>query len=298
MPWERVERLDAAAMTDAVHASTGIRLELAGHCPGGQTGAAYVRWPDGHLAVLKWRPGAPLEDFERGPLAVIDVLRAAGYPAPAIEMAVQVGSAVVTVQQHVPGTEIAYLDQVLLDQALALNRRQAGTLAGRTDVDPMRLYLSSNGGGFCLHEPLRQFGSRTAALERWVRGIGVVYPDELPGDDAVHCDFQPANILASDGLISGVIDWDGAARGDCRFDLVTLRFGLHAIRCDADVVAKLDEVLDFFPPEILLPAWAHMSLRMVDWAIRHFTASDVEHWLGLAVRRAGPSGTGRAPLRL
>lgn len=285
MPWERVERLDAVAMTDAVHASTGIGLELVGPCGGGQVGAAYVRWPDGHLAVLKWRPGAPIEDFARGPLAVADVLRAAGYPAPAMELAVQVGSAVVTVQQFVPGTEITFLDRALLDQALALNQRQAGALAGRTNIDPMRLYLSSDGGGFCLHEPLRQFSRRTAALERWVRGIAAVYPDELPGDDAVHCDFQPANILARDGLITGVIDWDGAARGDCRFDLVTLRFGLHVMQCDVDVIGKLDKVLDFFPPEVLLPAWAHMSLRMVDWAIRHFTASEVEHWLDLAVRR-------------
>ena len=272
-------------MIDAVHASTGIRLDLVGPCRGGQTGAAYVRWPDGHLAVLKWRPGVPLKDFERGPLAVVNVLRAAGYPAPAMELAVQVGSAVVTVQQLMPGTEIVFLDHALLDQALALNRRQAGILAGRADIDPMRLYLSSDGGGFCLHEPLRQFSSHTAALERWVRGIGAAYPDELPGDDAVHCDFQPANILASDGLITGVIDWDGAARGDCRFDLVTLRFGLHAIRCDDSAIAMLDQALDFFPHEILLPAWAHLSLRMVDWAIRHFTASDVEHWLDLAVRR-------------
>ncbi len=28
-----------------------------------------------------------------------------------------------------------------------------------------------------------------------------------------------------------------------------------------------------------------MSLRMVDWAIRHFTPSDVEHWLDLAEQR-------------
>ncbi len=31
--------------------------------------------------------------------------------------------------------------------------------------------------------------------------------------------------------------------------------------------------------------WAHMSLRMTDWAIRHFTPSDVNHWLDLAEQR-------------
>lgn len=34
------------------------------------------------------------------------------------------------------------------------------------------------------------------------------------------------------------------------------------------------------------PAWAHMSLRMTDWAIRHFTPSAVEQWMDLAETRA------------
>jgi len=29
-----------------------------------------------------------------------------------------------------------------------------------------------------------------------------------------------------------------------------------------------------------------MSLRMTDWAIRHFTPADVSHWLDLAEQRA------------
>ncbi|WP_243740460.1 hypothetical protein [Streptomyces sp. 8K308] len=86
--------------------------------------------------------------------------------------------------------------------------------------------------------------------------------------------------------ITGVIDWDGAARGDRRFDLVTLRFGIHAKKTDTGMTERLDAVLDSLPEEILRPAWAHMSLRMVDWAIRHFSPIDVEHWLDLAERRA------------
>ncbi|MFE7137812.1 hypothetical protein ACFVAG_08680 [Streptomyces sp. NPDC057644] len=47
----------------------------------------------------------------------------------------------------------------------------------------------------------------------------------------------------------------------------------------------LDAVLDAVPEDVLRPAWAHMSLRMVDWAIRHFTPPEVEHWLDLAEQR-------------
>ena len=286
MAWERVERLDAATAIQALHASAGIRLDLVGPCSGGQVGAAYVRWPDGHPGVLKFRADMRLGDLQRGPLAIVDALRSIGYPAPATELAVQAGSGVVTVQELLPGTEIGYLDRRLLDEALRLNRRHAGVLAGRRDIKPIKLYLTSDAGGFCLHGPMREFSSRSAALERWVRGIGAGYPDELAGDDVVHCDFQPSNMLAGEGRITGVIDWDGAARGDRRLDLVTLRFGVHGVKCDPEVIGKLDELLDFFPAEVLLPAWAHMSLRMVDWAIRHFSAADVEHWLELAEQRA------------
>ncbi len=45
---------------------------------------------------------------------------------------------------------------------------------------------------------------------------------------------------------------------------------------------------DFHPGNILAvagPAWAHISLRMVDWAIRHFPAGQVDSWVELAQQR-------------
>src|SRR5215813_12004542 len=69
-------------MTAAIQAAAGVALRVEGPCPGGQVGAAYVAWPDGHLSVLTWRPGTRLADLRGGPLAVIEALRPAGYPAP------------------------------------------------------------------------------------------------------------------------------------------------------------------------------------------------------------------------
>lgn len=101
----------------------------------------------------------------------------------------------------------------------------------------------------------------------------------------MHQDFHHGNLLAVDGTVTGVIDWDGAGRGDRRFDLVTLRFGLHADEQPPGVVRRLDAILDALPEDILRPCWAHMSLRMIDWAIRHFTPGEVEHWMDLAEQR-------------
>ena len=286
--WPRVEPLNAQRMADTIEANTGVALHIDGPCPGGQVGASYVTWPDGHRSVLTWRPGIRLADLRQGPLAVIEALRPAGYPAPATELAVQAGDAVALVWQLLPGTPITHLTPALLAEALALNDLQAGRLAGRRAgaIPATDLYLTRDGPGFCLHQPLREHNARTQALHRWITAVGASYPRCLSGDDAVHGDYHPGNILTRHGHVTGVIDWDGASRGDRRLDLVTLRFGLHGITADPAATAHLDRLLDEFPRDVLIPMWAHMSLRMTDWAIRHFSPGDVGHWLDLAEQRA------------
>jgi aminoglycoside phosphotransferase (APT) family kinase protein len=284
--WPRAARLNAEAMTDAIESVTGVALRVEGPCPGGQTGAAYVSWPDGRRSVLTFRPGITLAVMRDGPLAVIDALRQVGYPAPAPELAAPADDAIALVWELLPGSPITHLSTALLDHALALNDLQANRLADFPGIPAVRLYLTSDGPGFCLHQPLREHSSRSRALERWITATGASYPDHLSGDDAVHCDYQQTNLLADGERITGVVDWDGAGRGDRRLDLVTLRFGIHAITADAEAAQRLDRIIDLIPSHVLAPAWAHMSLRMTDWAIRHFSAGDVDHWLNLAEQRA------------
>jgi hypothetical protein len=285
-PWGRVERLDAERVAAQLADEAGVRLVVEGPCPGGQVGAAFVRWADGRRSVLKWRPGTRLEDLMAGPIAVSEAVRAAGAPVPETQLAVQLGTAIATVQEMLPGAPIARLDPAGLDQALAFNELQAGLLADRQDIPPLDLFLRDDGPGFCLHGPLRAHDRRTARLDDWITTVGAEHPGPLAGDDAVHVDFHPGNLLAVDGTITGIIDWDGAGRGDRRLDLVTLRFGVHGDQPDPTVVARLDAVLDAISDDVLRPLWAHMSLRMVDWAIRHFTPTAVGHWLELAESRA------------
>jgi len=281
----RVERLNAEDLARTLFEQTGIRLSVEGPCAGGQVGTAYVRWPDGHRGVLKWRPHITVDELRSGPLAVADHLRTLGYPAPATELTAQIGQAVVMVQELLPGTPIGHLDVHHFDRVIEVHRIQANALEGRADVPAYPLYLHDDGPGYCLHEPLRQFSRRTAALERRISECGAGHPGHLRGDDAVHGDFHPGNILAADGGITGVVDWDGAARGDHRFDLVVLRFGIHPEGAAREVGERLDRLLDALPEEILRPAWAHMSLRMTDWAIRHFPPGEVGRWLDLAEQR-------------
>ncbi len=272
-------------LAQAVAAATGVHLVVEGPCPGGQVGAAYVRWPDGHLAVLSWGPSVFLAEARRGPFAVVDALRADGYPAPAIELAADTSDGLAVVQELLPGAPAQQVGEELLAQALELNGRHASALATRSGVPAFPLYLRADGPGYCLHDPVRSFSPQAAALERTITAIGRDHPDHLAGTDAVHGDFHHENLLIRDGRITGVIDWDGAGRGDRRFDLVTLRFGLRPDNSTTGARAALDTILDAMPDEVLRPAWAHMGLRMADWAIRHFSPADVPYWLDLAETR-------------
>ncbi|MEW1843731.1 aminoglycoside phosphotransferase family protein [Nonomuraea angiospora] len=240
-----------------------VPLAYEGPCPGGQVGAAYVRWPDGHRSVLT-----------RGPDVshLLSVARAAGIPAPKYELV----HPPIVVQQLLPGAIARIPTMETIEHMIEVNRRCRGVLAGHADLPALRLYLREDGPGFCLHGSLRTYDSRTRRLLDQIEEIGHAFPDTLEGDDLVHTDFHPENVLVDEnGIVTGVIDWTGATRGNADFDLFTLRFDLARRAPDLHV-----DVSD----TVALVCWAHMSLRMVDWAIRHFATPDVTIWLDIAER--------------
>lgn len=261
--WDRVARLPAA------HLAGHLGLIYEGPCGSGEVGAAYVRWPDGRRSVLT--------AGSRTAPRMVAVARAAGLPAPRYELITEVDGVVVAVQERLPGVPPAAVDRTILDQLLALNVRCAGLLAG-SDLPPLPLYLRHSGPGFCRHEPVGAYSARTAALLAWA---GSLDADVLPGDDLVHLDFHPGNVLVDQGRVSGIVDWDGAGRGDRRLDLVTLRYDLElrAPVLAGELHAYLRRTT---PARVLRLCWAHMGIRLVDWAIRHHGSTDVERWLRVA----------------
>ena len=270
--WPRSARLDAPAVIERIAAITGVRLVLEGPCPGGAGGAAYVRWPDGRRSVLTGGHAST------GPL--LDLARAAGVPTARYELSARVDGARIVVQQRLPGTPPVIVDAALVHRMLALNDRLAGLLTGRWDVPAVELYLITDGPGFCLHQPLKSYGPRTARLLDWVHEVGATYVEDDEGEDLVHLGYHPGNLLVSGDRITGVIDWDRARRGDRRLDLVTLRFELA--RRFPGLTGPVDERLAAVDAERLRAYWAHVSLRLVDWAIRHHDPAAVDGWLAVA----------------
>ncbi|MBU2665516.1 aminoglycoside phosphotransferase family protein [Actinoplanes bogorensis] len=270
--WPRSARLDAPHILERIAEITGVRLVLEGPAPGGEVGAAYVRWPDGRRSVLT-------EGRSRsGPL--VDRARNAGVPTARHELAAHVDGARVIVQQRLPGQPPEQPDAHLVRQMLAINDRLAGLLADVPAPKPSDLHLIGDGPGFCLHQPLQEHSTRSAALLRRIHEIGAT-GTVMIGDDLVHMDFHPGNVLVDPtGRVTGLIDWDGATRGDRHFDLVTLRFVLTGR--SAALLTPLDQRLAGLSDRRYNAYWAHMSLRMVDWSIRHHDATAVDHWLDVA----------------
>ena len=99
----RVPRLDPAEILRELAAATGLQLGLDGPCPGGEVGAAYVRWPRGHRSVLTAMPPGSLAEARRIE-SLTAAARAAGVPAPRCELLQELPSGVAVVQELLPGS--------------------------------------------------------------------------------------------------------------------------------------------------------------------------------------------------
>jgi hypothetical protein len=276
-----VARLDAGVVLRELAEVTGIALACEGLCPGGQVGAAYVRWPDGHRSVLTCQPAGSLAQVQLA-AELLAAGRAHGVPAPRYELTAELPSAVAIVQELLPGRRPVAVDRPIVESMVETNERCRGLLAHRAGLAMPDLYLRADGPGFCLHEPLARYDRRTVRLLADVEKIGLEVPGSLVGDDLVHFDFHPENVLVDDGgTVTGVVDWDGVAASNGDFDLYTLRFDLawRAPGLGRWLGARLSRAM---ADDVAQACWAHMSLRLVDWSIRHMAAADVQTWLDVA----------------
>jgi Ser/Thr protein kinase RdoA (MazF antagonist) len=146
--------------------------------------------------------------------------------------------------------------------------------------------LTVGGEGYCHHESLRTYDERTARLLARIESFGrTIQPDDLPGNDIVHWDLHPGNLLQEGGSLTAIVDTDFAVVGDASFDLVMFALMSLSLRCEDGVRERLfavafDELGDLRTRAYL----GHLFIRLLDWPIRKGRSSDVDFWLGQADR--------------
>jgi Ser/Thr protein kinase RdoA (MazF antagonist) len=232
----------------------------------------------GAVSVLKIMPDAPPE--AAGQLRALDGVLARlgdrGYPAPRLTVIGEVPGLVFWVQPRLPGRVLDDHGRMvarLLPDLLRLNDAQAGLGTGPPGWRSLiTRTLTAGGDGYCLHSTLAASPDARdllPALRRIGDRCGPAIPD---GEDFVHYDFTPANLLCDGTAITGVIDINPPVLvGDRSFDLATLLFYYY----DHDEIRGLlrARLLDLAGLRAASAYLAHMVLRQVDWSLRYHPAA-------------------------
>ncbi len=279
-----------------INQRAGYGLVHLGDADSGETsGAAYVRWPDGHRSAVTQAmvSAAPM----RQTADVLEMARHRGLPFPRHELTVELDHGVVAVvQERLPGTRVARVDAEIIDALVAVNDRFAGLLAERLDVPVPPLNLPRAGTGDPRYELVGRYSDRSRRVLGRIREIGAASPAEMTGSDLVHPDFTEPNVLFDDaGQVMGVIDWNnGAARGDRHYALVKLLFDLtwdaaSPTGGQQHVQAGATDRLETFlhqtvAPHLLRLYWAHWTLTMLNWTIPSGDPAVVDLHLDLGER--------------
>jgi hypothetical protein len=154
-----------------------------------------------------------------------------GYPVPALLWRGALDARwFLVVQARLPGQPLHTLDAPTLDRLLALVELQAGQSprVGEGGWD-----LSWWTGVVLFQGWEHWWASAQAAAPQASRRLRAflepAWGHRLPGGDLVHGDLNLTNVLAADGVISGVVDWDDLGVGCRAVDLGGLLLDWHRL---------------------------------------------------------------------
>lgn len=270
----------------------GYDLELIGVTDEGQSGAAYVRWPDGHESVVT-TAFATLDHMQQT-ARILSELRSRGIPVPVHEVLLDCGDGTVAVvQERLPGATLQTTEATpeLIDAIVTMNDRFAGLLADRSDIRLPEFHprFPADPG---VIKTVESHDHHAAAMVQKVRDA-LDHPDP-GGDDLLHSDLTVPNMLFDDhGRITGVIDWNyGAKRGDRRYGLVkllhTLDYAAHTAQ-DAPVFASarhLEQIIaDRLDPATFRSYWADQTINMMYVSLRWGTEAAFRTYLAMGQER-------------
>lgn len=188
-----------------------------------------------------------------------------------------------SIQEELPGVPLDAVTLEILPRLLELNALQIGRGAASASEWPLPITepVLVGGDGYCLLDPMRAYSTATANLLRSAQAYVQAYGDgPFMTGDIVHLDFNPANILVTDGTISGVVDWEGCCAGDCVFDLATLLFYSYDNEAVRERLQR--HILARTTPATLAVYLSHLIVRQVDWSIRHHDGVTIARYVCIA----------------
>ncbi len=285
--------LSAERAVALLRETTGEPYELVGLLSGGETGAHEVRGgPDTERIVLKWETDPDSQTLRREGVALTERLRTeAGWPVPQ-QRTIEAPGCLLVLQSFMPGQPIGILTPGVSEELLRLHgqRLDLGD-DGAGDRWAQRLVRTLVEGGrtYCLHESLRGYDARTAALVDEIEAFGArVDPEDFRARDIIHWDFHLGNLLAQEGRLSAVVDTDFCAIGDAAFDLVALALSSTTVTCTSSLRRHLFGLALEPLPSVRRTAYlGHLFVRVLDWPIRRGSDVEVEHWLAQVERCRG-----------
>jgi hypothetical protein len=164
--------------------------------------------------------------------AALPVLGSRGYPVPDVVWHGRLNECwFLVVQKRLPGQPLDSLGSATLEDLLALIERQAGLgpVIGAWDVSWWVSVVLFEGWESCWDIAQDVAPQTTRRLRQF---IGPAWGHRLPAADIVHHDLNLSNVLARDGVITGVVDWDDAGTGSRATDLASLLFEWHRLRLE------------------------------------------------------------------
>lgn len=242
---------------------------------GGEWGAYLGEIADGRRVVFKPLPVHSIfaESRVRAAVGMAESLRVSRYPAPRYLDVVVIDDHVCTLQEFVGGDVPAVLGAQHATALAELWRRHQAPapipdpgwdaalidrLRDPDDADQRMLRGSSD--------------SRIGRLATELTAVGLeTGPELFRSGDVVHGDYHYRNLLADDGRVTAVIDWEGARAGDSRWDLVTLAWssppGSGSV--DPAALALIHAEVDVsVPSEVRRALAASMALEKLAYGLR------------------------------
>ena len=264
-----------------------LGFELGDRAEGGQSeGAWFATASDGTPVVLKFFAGDTMAGRYALLLPALDELRSSGVPVPEYVDVLTVDGWTVSAQRVVPGASVRNPPPEIVERVFESTAAMAGIACalpapGRAGWGASVVHTLTVGvDGWAMHEPMVTGNSRSAAVLERVRAVGAdADPAWFPTGGLVHLDLHTDNVLADDGRLTGIIDWEGACAGDPRFDLVRYAFDLDG---HDQPVWDLVEATGI-EPRVLRAYVAHHALRCTSWAIQYHL-EDVPRQLDRAER--------------